>query len=80
MYLAVLRDGSDMGLLTRAIILALFYAALFYLPLRGSAAIFQWIRYLPSRKDRCRKQRLMRIPPRDAIALWPGAPRVVRRP
>ncbi len=60
MFLAVLSDGSDMGLLTRAIVLALFYAALFYLPLRGSAAIFQWIRYLPSRRDRCRKQRLMR--------------------
>ena len=80
MFLAVLSDGSDMGLLTRAIVLALFYAALFYLPLRGSTAIFQWIRYLPARRDRCRKQRLMQILPGDAIALWDCAPRAVHRP
>ena len=80
MFLAVLSDGSGMGLLTRAIVLALFYAALFYLPLRGSAAIFHWIRYLPSRRDRCRKQRLMRILPGDAITLWDCAPRAVHRP
>ena len=55
MDLAMLSDGFSMSLLTRAIVLALFYAALFYLPLRGSAAIFRWIRYLPSRRDRCRK-------------------------
>ncbi len=72
MFLAVLSDGSDMGLLTRAIVLALFYAALFYLPLRGSAAIFKWIWYLPSRRDRCHKQRPMRLPQKPQNAFMTG--------
>ena len=80
MFLAVLSDGSSMSLLTRAITLALFYAALFYLPLRGSTAIFQWVRYLPSRRDRCRKQRLTGSCNVDAMALWHCAPSAVRRP
>ncbi|MHC4414663.1 MAG: hypothetical protein ACYS0G_05210 [Planctomycetota bacterium] len=45
-----LGDSAALGLLGRVVALTVFYAALFWLPLRGMAAILRLIR-----RSKCRK-------------------------
>ncbi len=47
---SIFGDGSALNLLARAAALSLFYAALFWLPVRGTAGLLQRIRQVASRK------------------------------
>lgn len=47
---SILSDGSALNLFARAAALTLFYAALFWLPMRGTVGLLQRIRQVASRK------------------------------
>jgi hypothetical protein len=61
-------DGSTLTLLCRVIALTLFYAALCWLPLRGTAMVVRVVHRLKKRRRRTRRS--PEPQPEDAETTW----------